>query len=726
MLGLSRRNHRIHPRFKAAALELQQTTGRQLHELPPDLLFRELGYASVALLCLSPTDSIIEAIRCALELDVPLYGIDRDDPATPAERAGLNLRDPLAARGDLAAYVRQVGPQANGARDDSSDGRRETVMAARLKTLLRQHQRVLFTGGIAHWPHLCRLLADDSLQPAHRVPQDGPTAYQRVLVHPRQALPQMDLFPRVSAAYEAARQPVDRSSAGRVDLDFQAEFRHCLDAALARYAAAAGNPAGQSRSAQHTHGLAGYTRYLLDVCMLSQCLAPNVSTALTAARAMTPGAFVEVLTETLMEFDWASPERFSDLPLIGPAPTTTPSAESAALRAVMRAPRAAAAEDPPIDTDSAPFYLAPLHGDQGPGITEFSWSWHDESPLTVTQEGEYHFQFVWPPCEYLFYASIYEAIQVADVASLESRTEPCTGPLHDGIDLKATLRSGIHGEPRLVVKRTRKRPPHSALGQPGAPSYTPHLELQPTVFIFSDPGDVDDLSWETLIAGTVDLYDDLSARGKKLFHAVVTKEANYLLESIHCAAPVPVPAALQPWVRTLRLLHGSVRFGNPCVNFHQAAAWLEKGRFKAAPILPAGSGVEDAAALYLRRHDLRIDLEDWRNALISFALPYAGTARRVVVVCPKDFRLGEDVRRAARRRRVELFTLPLTHFPAARIEQIRRQYSVMAERGGKAFPPELERVLGQKETTYLDLLPPQIRRQTRPRADRGGSVAAGR
>ena len=213
MLGLARQNRRIHPRFKAAALRLQQTTGRQLHELAPDLLYRELGYAPVGLLCLSPTDSIIEAIRCALELKAPLYGIDLDDPAAPAQRPARHQRDPLAARGDLAAYLRALGRQADQARDEHTDGRRELVMAARLKALLMRHDRVLFTGGLGHWASLCRLLADDGLAPAREVPQDGPVGYQRVLVHPRQALAHMDLFPRLTAAYEAARQPVTRDRA---------------------------------------------------------------------------------------------------------------------------------------------------------------------------------------------------------------------------------------------------------------------------------------------------------------------------------------------------------------------------------------------------------------------------------------------------------------------------------------------------------------------------------
>lgn len=92
MLGLIRENRRIHPRYKKKVLELQETYGRLLHEIPQGVLFRELEYAPTSLLCLSPTDSIIEAIRSAVELQVPLYGIDLDDPAARIHRGTLDLQ----------------------------------------------------------------------------------------------------------------------------------------------------------------------------------------------------------------------------------------------------------------------------------------------------------------------------------------------------------------------------------------------------------------------------------------------------------------------------------------------------------------------------------------------------------------------------------------------------------------------------------------------------------
>lgn len=736
MLGLVRRNQRIHPRFKDAVLRLQKETGRPLRELPADLLQRELGYAPVGLVCLTPTDSIIEAIRCALELGLPLFGIDMDETPTPVESAPFHFRDPLAAREDLATFVRQLGIEAASVRDDYTDGRREQVMAARLKTLLRCYHRVLFTGGLGHWASLCRLLADEGLKPATQVPQDGPVSYQRVLVHPQQAIAQMDLFPAITAAYETARRPASLGSTGDAVLDPMAEFQGCLDRAFRRYAEASASNADPDREGEGAHGLFAYTPYLLNLCLLSQHLVPNIAMALKAARSMTPAAFVGVLTNSLMEFDWASPRHLPDLPVISPDPASKGSGgwiESA----VLMTPRAGATEagdsrpralsslfhpTPPEEEQAGPLYqrskpfpLANRQGTTGAGIREYAWRWGEEPRLTSRDGVNYDCQFVWPPCENLFYATQYAAIQVTEERALEQRSEPCEGPLLNGIDLKATLRSAMRGKQRLYVKRSIRPTISQVKGEPLAVSYRPQLELQPTVFLFSSPGEAVQGDWDVLLAGNHLLYPELSPRGQRLCTTAGFGPGNRFIESFSYQEALPVPVTMQPWVDAICQLHGTLRFGNPCINFWQSAAWLEKGRFKSAPILAGSIGLSAILGLYQARHQLAIDPADWANALILMALPYAQVTHRVIVVGPPGWRMGEAVRREARRRGIEVFRLPLNHFPAARIQAIRTRYAVIAGAGGKEYPPELERILGQRDTTYADLLPLEIRRQARPR-----------
>ena len=715
MLGLTRRNKRIHPQFKEAALRLQERTGRQLHELPPDVLHRELGYAAVSLLCLSPTDSIIEAIRSALELKVPLYGIDMDDPSNLGERGSIAVRDPVAARDDFRTYVNLHGRLTEDIRDQHTDVRRETVMAARLKTLLLRHNKVLFTCGLAHWDNICRLLADENLQPALDVPQHGTVIYKRVLVHPHKAVQHMDIFPGITTAYEALRQPATINTGSREPVNFQEQFRSCLESACARYLGHPGQERDTCHSPQSFHGFGRFSGYLANLCLLSQRMTPDLSNALTAARSMMPGDFVAALADSLMAFNWVSPASFPDLSVICPDTDHNRKDGYESTRAVMNIPALNPTGDRSEYDRTTPFYVDRLHGSDGQETTKLPWQWQDEPFVTSPDNKGYEFNYVWPPCEYLFYASIYEAINVADARFSERRIEPFEGALHDGIDLKASLRSAITGENRLFVKRTLKRAIRPASGEPVAQTYTGNLELQPTVFIFSRETETNNAFWEYLKPGDQELYKDLTSSGKRMFDRDVPTRHDVFIESLHYSESQSIPDHMRPWVRGLRLLHGSLRFGNPCVNFFQSASWLEKGRFKASPLLPGSGSIGEIASMYRERHHIDVDPNDWGNALIFFAIPYTTVTRRVVVVAHRDFRISRDVHQEARRRRVELVVLPLSYFPPGRISEIRMQYSVKAGQGGKEYPPELEWVFGHNQYTYLNLLPIEVRRQTRPR-----------
>src|SRR3990172_3041064 len=65
MLGLTKRNRYLRSSARERAMELQRETGNELDQIPPTLLQEELGDASPSVLVLSPTDSIVEAMRCA-------------------------------------------------------------------------------------------------------------------------------------------------------------------------------------------------------------------------------------------------------------------------------------------------------------------------------------------------------------------------------------------------------------------------------------------------------------------------------------------------------------------------------------------------------------------------------------------------------------------------------------------------------------------------------------
>lgn len=712
MLGLIQKNRKIHPRFREAALRLQERTGKQLHELSPDILYRELGHSAVELLCLSPTDSIIEAIRCACELQLPLFGIDMDETPPLSKGSSVDLRDPQSARQGLQQYVDLYACLGETARDQHSFTRREVVMSARLKTLLLRYERVLFVCGLGHCSRIFRMINDHTIQPARDVPLQGIGECSRVLVHPDLAIKQMDIFPGVSEAYATQRQPASRDDASLEPVNFTALFQSCLDDACSRRASEQEAQAREAAAPEGYHGIYGFSQFLARVGLLSQQITPDLATTLGAAQSMLPQEFVKTMVNAFMKCSWVSPSDYPDLPIVGFESMHAGPSGRKSERCALIVPTADG-QGAPYYEKSESFHLTSKKGQEGQGLPPFLWQWQDEPNISTRDDGKFGSIYIWPPCDYLYYATSYAAVNLVEAGRVERASEAFTGSLFDGIDLKASLRASIQGEAKLYVRRPSQKRVHKMRGEPKPAVFSPALELQPTVFIFSGQADISPEDWNYLIAGTEEIYNDLSSRGKKMFDQIETGH-NVFLESINVATELPILPHMSPWVSNGHMLHGSLRFGNPCVNYFQASSWLEKGHFKSSPSLPQRDDIFGLVSLYADRHNLEIDLGQWGNALILFALPYAINTRKVIVVAPENFQINAVVRREAKRRQVEIISLPISIFPKERISQIRCQYSVRATPGGKEYPPELEHILGQSLHTHRNLLPREIRRRPCP------------
>ena len=210
MLGLTQVNRMIRPSDRDKALRLQHETGKDLSELPSEVLYEEFGYAGASLLCLCPTDSIVEAARCAVELNLPLYGVDLEETAC-GKFTEVKVQDPLSANGDLPGYVARNAAYAEQQRDEEIDSRREIAMAARLKTFLTRHRRVLFTCGLAHWltSRPCSPTPPSGRRWSPRRARYRGGHVRKVVVHPLLAVRHMDIFPSLTVAYERHRRPVN-------------------------------------------------------------------------------------------------------------------------------------------------------------------------------------------------------------------------------------------------------------------------------------------------------------------------------------------------------------------------------------------------------------------------------------------------------------------------------------------------------------------------------------
>jgi hypothetical protein len=396
------------------AVALQAETGLELHELPAADLERALGYRSRRLVLLSPTDSIVEALRCALELDVPCHGIDLDEHGALRASEGL-LPDPARASGRVAEFARDHMPLARLDSDPGVNGRREQVMAARLRTLLASHRRVLLVCGMAHWRRLVRLLRDPAARPAPLAEADeGPMAeVQRAIVDPAIAAPALDRMPLVARLFERRRRHPRRAH-GRLaaPLSLAAVHQAALRRAIRRFLARdtrAGGPAvvvaEVLAALRFPRTLSLYGRYSLREI-------PDMAAVLTCAQAFVSERFASALWVELLRFPWAQPGDFSDCVLVGPGHEAAP-------------PDAGwpAGLEPPVDSPGA---RAPAPGATAAGY-QFTWGAWDDLSTALCDEARG------------------AGVEPARTAA------PFRGSLEDGIALRATLRARVRGERRLHV-----------------------------------------------------------------------------------------------------------------------------------------------------------------------------------------------------------------------------------------------------------------------------------
>src|SRR5215470_10794328 len=289
MLGLIKPNRRIRASFRAAAVRLQELTGKELHELAPEVLRENLGYSAVSILPLSSTDSIVEALRCALELNSPLYGVDLEDTAERRQKT-IMLQDPASAADEFEKYVTHNVAFAEQQRDEEIDARRELAMAARLKALSEKHRRIVFVCGLAHWRKLLNLLETQALQPSPypQVSEEELSIFQRVLMHPMLAVYHVDTFPVFSETYEGERrsasQPRARYGSSREWWPHGVFLRMLEETYRKHFTDVSGEQL--DRAFEDLEAKSDFEQLLRNFCTLRQRLTPDIYSSAVVAKGM--------------------------------------------------------------------------------------------------------------------------------------------------------------------------------------------------------------------------------------------------------------------------------------------------------------------------------------------------------------------------------------------------------------------------------------------------------
>lgn len=159
-----------------------------------------------AVLIAEGADGVQEAVRSALERDIPLWFVDPLSMRYPLFNDHLPDAYLVDAIGEktfidlVATHTTVPFP------DDEDNIRRETFMAAKLQEAAKQYEKVLFVGGLAHLPGLTRLLAEPQALPLMKT---GVSAAVVAPLHPESLKKGFSEIPRITELFEKWRSTPD-------------------------------------------------------------------------------------------------------------------------------------------------------------------------------------------------------------------------------------------------------------------------------------------------------------------------------------------------------------------------------------------------------------------------------------------------------------------------------------------------------------------------------------
>ena len=688
MLGILKRNRMLRASCKEKALQLQQESGRDLSELPPELLHRELGFSAYALICLTPADSIIEAMRCGIELGVPIFGVDLEDMADGIFKPVM-VQD-MNGEQNIVAFIERNAAYAEKQRDDDIDQRRETAMVARLKGIMLHHRRVLFTCGMAHWRRIRNMLENGVIKPAL------PTEYRdtdkdertRVIVHPNIAVNVMDSFPALVRTYERHRVPVtakadfaNRRSPFDPAKIFDAQMKNSLRNFLSEGSKGVSNDRPRS-SLDEFHD---FERYLENLSLLNHSPVPNLAMTVKAAQETMSFEFVSALVDTFMKFPWASPAKFPGRPLL----SQNNKAEDGSAILTINGHR-----------HKSNLFLRNLPSGNAHIPSTIPYDWEKSKHFTSTYEIDDAIH-TWFPWDCLISSLSMRAISKVAAKRIAKKTSFFEGSILEGIDIKSTIRASTRGDDRLYVKdHLQERGEHANF-----------INAFPVVWLLQPDGNNENGDW--ILLNEPFSYMDRHVRDKMLMENIAQKFGNNMVAVIAHGKGAYLDKE-GSWKSKIRLdQHAGILIFQPiCWTNKQFAHWAELTGYRRNPFSQDFSlftGLFCGLAHYYSEvHGIRIGELHWSTTMILLALPFAKDILTVVV--PDGYRTDPVVARKAKKYGVQVELVPHSLFSRAELDRLAKCYLVPAMNTEPSciYSRDIEKIIGEQQTDNRHLVPQAV------------------
>ena len=408
-------------------------------------------------LLVEPADPLVEAARLAREREIPLHLVDLDLDDYPLHAEPLP--DSYAVhRIGLAAWYdayRAAGTPPPGV----EDLRREQGMAFRLQRLAERHERILFVCGMYHLARIAASFGERQAAPLERVRREN---VRLLNLHPDSCGEVQAEYPFLSALYELRRSslpPLPEQPEGSLRRRFSAfeliqggkkaiPREEILRQSLERSARQLGSPGEMpdrqkvmlrlfQEAARHYRQETGepvhvwqkraFFRYVRNLALVDGMLLPDLFGMLAAGRGCIDDNFAYAL-HRLAVF---CPEQREDAEI----PTVRLTAED--LRHGSRSIRFRPREKRPAKGLSA-FGFLKRRKEKNAG----DWLKGFDNPSICS----------WPPEDLVIegYGRFLQKKGARQLSEEQSRVEPFSASLLDGIDLRETIRNAVSG--RIYVR----------------------------------------------------------------------------------------------------------------------------------------------------------------------------------------------------------------------------------------------------------------------------------
>ncbi|MBF6339924.1 hypothetical protein IU450_29145 [Nocardia abscessus] len=578
----------------------------------------------------TPADGIVEAVRIAVERDIPLYFVDQEvAPGHLIDHFCVNDRDwpddGFALVRGAQAYLDLIADRLTHqpSRFEPVDSWRELHMAAQLQGLVTRNRRILFVCHATHIEPIRRLmrrpvpLLDDAPAPLprleYKIRQPSLAMLMRYLDH----------IPRLVEAYERQRA---KGKAHLFDkFDELVRIMHEL----------ANESAHLDVSIRHYQA---FTRILAGLLTYSGQLSPDLETAVQASESCFPPAFrVHAERHLLGYFDQVKVQRIGR---IRGSKESVFEISNTAAQATGRDPYVARS------CTKLDHYYEIIRVPGEPGDRDVPDIAPDMTPSTVIDldipvpprswfRRLMGWSETWAPQDEFRIRMRHKAFRLARRQNANRlRSHEFRGSMQDGVDLRRTLRSYYRGQPQLYVKHEIR-------------TKVPEIDLdEPVLWLFDGYASAD------LNNPRVDPdYDRVGTRDLNYLLGMILDDSARDTIALEDRAGNPVTILPKTVHALLTFIDWDFKKATE-ENFRRLGGQLAV-RMPSQEVGEAWHDFDEICAEFSDRYKLTLTAARWWEVLLVAALRYAKD--RMVLVAPQNFLVPDAIVRrfAAERKGIE-------------------------------------------------------------------------